>query len=317
MTPEERHYFERLKARIAEKQAGNGSERLPEEWSGQEIENFREDLREAVQGTVSEKWFYTHFRSGGQQKLPRIDTLNLLSRYLGYRDWEDFKADHPFEGAEKNGEVGSWKGRRSVRAFSLLFLLLLFGLIPFLYSEEEEGYRFCFVDADTGEPVRSKGFVVKVLEEGESPLLREPDSGACTELPMGDGELRLVVEAPYYRTDTIHRSARDRKEMNERIRLERDDYALLIGAWSEQDPKDREKRRRRLEEMIAADARIFQVHGEKGQGVALYNKEEFIDKLTMPLQSLERIELIETTYNEAGRIRSIRFRQATEKKQKP
>jgi hypothetical protein len=48
------------------------------------------------------------------------------------------------------------------------------------------------------------------------------------------------------------------------------------------------------------------------KGIGIYNKEEFIDKLTMPLSSLDRIEVIETRYDEEGKIRSIRFEQASE-----
>ncbi|MFH1160186.1 MAG: hypothetical protein V1733_04475, partial [bacterium] len=63
------------------------------EWKGQEIVNFQEELRVKVNGHISEKWFYTHIKSH-KGSLPRIDVLNLLSKYAGYSDWDDFLFRH-------------------------------------------------------------------------------------------------------------------------------------------------------------------------------------------------------------------------------
>ncbi len=60
------------------------------DWKGQEIINFQEDLRAVVNEHISEKWFYLHMKSDND-RLPRIDVLNLLSRYAGYVDWNDFR----------------------------------------------------------------------------------------------------------------------------------------------------------------------------------------------------------------------------------
>jgi hypothetical protein len=43
-------------------------------------------------------------------------------------------------------------------------------------------------------------------------------------------------------------------------------------------------------------------------GMEMYNKEEFIDKLTMPLNSLKNIEIIETIFD-GNRIKELRFKQ--------
>ena len=58
-------------------------------WKGQEITIFQEDLFNKTKSTVSEKWFYTYFKSDFK-KLPRIDMLNLLSQYCGYKNWAHF-----------------------------------------------------------------------------------------------------------------------------------------------------------------------------------------------------------------------------------
>jgi hypothetical protein len=59
------------------------------EWRSQEITDFQEELRHKVNAHISEKWFYNHFKKESLA-LPRIDMLNLLSRYTGYLNWDDF-----------------------------------------------------------------------------------------------------------------------------------------------------------------------------------------------------------------------------------
>jgi len=59
------------------------------QWRGLDIIYFQEHLRQKVRGNVSEKWFYTYFKSPFE-KLPRVDMLNMLAQYSGYRSWAEF-----------------------------------------------------------------------------------------------------------------------------------------------------------------------------------------------------------------------------------
>lgn len=67
-------------------------------WKGIDIIYFQEDLRKKAKGNISEKSFYTYFKTSPVTKLPRIDMLNLLSIYTGYESWYDFKKQHLFVG---------------------------------------------------------------------------------------------------------------------------------------------------------------------------------------------------------------------------
>ncbi|MDQ0784272.1 hypothetical protein QF044_004126 [Chryseobacterium sp. W4I1] len=67
-------------------------------WKGIDIIYFQEDLRKKAKGNISEKSFYTYFKTSPVTKLPRIDMLNLLSIYAGYDSWYDFKKQHLFAG---------------------------------------------------------------------------------------------------------------------------------------------------------------------------------------------------------------------------
>ena len=89
-------YFEQLKAEIQAEYLKNNSpsEEDISKWKGIDIIYFQEDLRKRAKGNISEKTFYTYFKTPNIDKLPRIDMLNLLSIYAGYESWFDFKKQH-------------------------------------------------------------------------------------------------------------------------------------------------------------------------------------------------------------------------------
>ena len=66
-------------------------------WKGIDIVYFQEDLRKIAKGNISEKSFYTYFKTQPITKLPRIDMLNILCLYVGHASWYEFKKNHLFE----------------------------------------------------------------------------------------------------------------------------------------------------------------------------------------------------------------------------
>lgn len=91
-------HFEQLKAEIQSKYLESHTPSHDEisKWKGIDIVYFQEDLRKFAKGNISEKSFYTYFKTTPATKLPRIDILNLLSAYAGYASWYDFKKQHIF-----------------------------------------------------------------------------------------------------------------------------------------------------------------------------------------------------------------------------
>jgi len=72
--------------------------------------------------------------------------------------------------------------------------------------------------------------------------------------------------------------------------------------------EDWRKRRDYLGEIIDDAALIYQVVNSKNEvGMELFNKEEFIDKLTMPSSSLKHLEILETKFQKE-KILVLRFR---------
>lgn len=91
-------HFEQLKALIQSKYLEKHTPSNDEisKWKGIDIIYFQEDLRKIAKGNISEKSFYTYFKTSPATKLPRIDILNLLSIYIGYASWYEFKKHHLF-----------------------------------------------------------------------------------------------------------------------------------------------------------------------------------------------------------------------------
>ena len=284
------------------------------DWKSQEITALQEALKQKVQGYVSEKWFYTHLKPRQNGKLPRIDMLNMLSRFIGYEGWQDFIFQHSVadqvEILPQKDEQKLKKSNRVVWKGVLgSVVLVTIGILVWAMVSKPSDFevRFCFQDADTQQPV-AKDIEVLLLKEGESPQLQKVNRQGCVKITSQQKRLVLVVKARYYQTDTIIRQVSHQKS-EELIKLKKDDYAVLIHLISKPGKTAREKqqRRKQLKKMIDEEAQIFQVD-ESGLGVELYNKEEFIDQLSLPIRSLQNLEIIETKYRN-NQIVLLRFLQ--------
>ncbi|MFI5151308.1 MAG: hypothetical protein ACHQRM_16370 [Bacteroidia bacterium] len=306
-------YFDALRKEVAAAfcKTHPGANPDIKEWKGQDIADFQEELIIKVKGRISEKWFYTHIKTPSD-KVPRIDMLNMLSQYAGYDNWNHFKSANKIHQEEvTRTEPGTdlspkAAGSRFPVGKAILILMILFGagiLLLFSFSGTEHTYRCSFVDMDGHTPVQTKVRVM-VMRTGESPVYAETDAKGSLELVDRQGKLEFVISTPYFRPDTFKRML-NTKEFSETIQLRTDDYALMIHYFSQSDRKDWEKRRAQLKDMMTIEARIIQVF-EGNTGMELYTRQEFIDKLTMPLKSLKNLEITSVKYT--GRLISeLRF----------
>jgi hypothetical protein len=172
------------------------------EWKGQDILAFQIELREKQNENISEKWFYTHMKSG-IDKLPRIDMLNLLSRYAGYRSWRDFR--FRYGRSVENVEIRRDRSNRLfiiVPALVVAVLLVFYLAISTIYNQE---YSFHFVDSESGDPLGGNIINISVLVEGESPHYYTADETGCFVIEYSHRFLSFVVETSGYRPDTIIR----------------------------------------------------------------------------------------------------------------
>ncbi len=319
MQEAEQRIFQTFKAAIAARYLESFPRGNPDirEWKGQEIVNFQEDLSEKVNGRISEKWFYTHLKSADNERLPRIDVLNMLSRYVGMEDWNQFVETQGGTGSVPDSadpetvvetDTHSWKPGRKRMPY-LIYLLLLVVFSGFWLWPAGKKNRFCIVDAYTQQAITEGVPEIWWIKQGESPMRKKIDQAGCFSIRQKVGEIQLVVKAPYYRQDTFNRRL-PLVEGEETLVVYPDDYARMLHYYSTSNMRDWKKRRAQLDEIFADQAKIFQVEAGSDLGMEMYNKEEFIMKLCLPLNALQNIEILEIQY--AGdRISRLRFKQAS------
>jgi hypothetical protein len=304
------HIFGLLKQKLAARmqQSFPGINPSISEWKGQDIVDFQEELLQKVSAHISEKWFYTHIKSE-KNTLPRIDILNLLSKYAGYSGWDDFKFKHS---GQVVIPVPVKKANRYFFYIPLLVVLILGIFFAFFKLFSTKDYLFRFYDADTKEPITNTIIEILLLREDETPVsyLCRPDGSFI--LKTDKTRVHFIVKSPYYQTDTIIRTL-DKFNRKETIQLHPNNYALMLHYFSRMNVKDWQKRRNQLDQMISDSAMIYQVFDRGIVGLELYNKWEFINKLTLPSKSLKDIEILDTKYK-GNRISLIRFRQKVTKK---
>ena len=307
MSESELKYFQMLKNDISQevRKSFPGNSDIIENWKGVEISNFQEDLGRKVNGRISEKWFYTHIKSK-KESLPRVDILDLLSQYIGYENWSDYKSSQ----SAKPKSKPRVKALKPIVLVSSVLIVLIVLVVNLTIFSSSINYEFCFTNAYSKQPVAGNELEVWVLSIGESPYLLKTNDSGCFQLSSKEEKIKFVVKAPYYKRDTIVRNLK-RGTFSEEVPLKVDDYALMIHIFSSSSLEDWEARREQLNNMIAADARIYQIFEKGNIGMEMYNKEEFINKLTVPLKSLRNIEIVETAYK-GEQISVLRFMQKTE-----
>jgi len=279
------------------------------DFKGKEISNLQQLLQDTVQSRISEKWFYTHLKPPTNQKLPRVDMLILLCKFLGYVDWDDFKnknqniATPPkIETPTSVISIFSWQ-KFALVAGCFIGLVVLWSAF---FRDTENTYNFCFVDSDTRKEIIDQTIEIEIFKTDESPTLKKSNENACVNIISKEKKITFSIKTPYYHSDTITRILQTNNH-SETIPLKKDDYALMIYLFSNEKIKDWEKRRQQLNGIIADDAIIFQVDKNNStMGLDMLNKEEFIDRMTLPINSLKNIKVIQTLYRD-DQIYRLRF----------
>jgi hypothetical protein len=287
-------YFELLKREVVKsfRKSYPGASVRIEDWKGQTIVLFQEHLLETVNEHISEKWFYNHMKSKSKV-LPRIDMLNLLSRYCGYADWQDFEFKN-----KKNIILVAHenKSNRIFLVVPLVVILVLFATYLLFKILNTKEYRFCFVSADTKQPIKHERVELEMLsDKDESSRLFLSDSTGCIVLKTDNPKIEFIVSSPYYHTDTVKRTLKkfDRDEV---IQMHTNDYALMLHYFSNSDIEAWNRRRNQLDSIFADGAIIYEVYEGSLIGMEMYTKWEFINRLTLPSKSLTQIDVLNMEY---------------------
>ena len=267
-----------------------------EDWKGETIVAFQEDLFSRTKGRISEKSFYTYFKNQ-PKKLPRIDILNILSRYVGSENWQDFK-----DGNLGLVEETKDKKRKGFPPVLWVAIFLPILIIFIVQVTQKNNFTFCMVDEDKNEAV-SQVVDIKILQPGQSPIYLKTNDEGCFSYKTKDEKITFVVQSPYHKTDTIVRYSNTNDFGT--VKLSVDDYALMLKYYSSGNFMDVEKRRNQLQELIASDAQIYQVY-PNNTGIELYSKNDFIQKLTLPTSTLRNIQILNKEYHN-GQLVKLKF----------
>ena len=323
-------YFEELKKEIQTEYLKNNtpSDDDISKWKGIDITYFQEELRKKAKGNISEKTFYTYFKSSNLDRLPRIDMLNLLSNYVDYDSWYEFKKQHEYiDKSFKKDKITISKTKHTENKiikekknlnfdlryiiYSVILLCLLFGMGILLSSELlNKTYQFCFTDADRGNSIQNN-IDIKIIKENESPIHYKIKAGECFLITTKDKTLKMEVSSPMYETLEIFRNLENAPEI-ENIALKPDDYALMLYYYSTKDTNNSSlehirNKQQKLNHLISEDALIYQIFDNEIYGIETLSKQKYIGLVTTPTKSLQNLKVLATKM-ENGKIVSIKFK---------
>lgn len=285
MSIEELANFNKLKKKVQENAALSlGIRKKFVDWSLNDIRDFQADLEAKCKSSVSEKWFYLHFKNNSG-KLPRVDVLHLLSQYCGYKNWEDFV----FE--EKEDLSKSYQKPIAIT----LLLLIVVAISVFAINYGDTKKNIIFEDAYTHELVKINSLVIEI--KGKNAKILKDGGLIIKDLDT------LMVSGPYYKMQMLEVQP-DQKDTL-KVTLFPDDYALMLNFFSRTDSDDWVKRVKQLEKVIHEDATLFQVH-DSLNGIEMLNRDEFIERLVLPTKNLKNLEIQHIVYQD-DKIYKLRF----------
>lgn len=315
------------------------------EWKGQDIVDFQEDVFSRTKSTVSEKWFYTYFKSEFK-KLPRIDMLNLLSQYAGYTGWSEFIQTH-----QNNLEEAIQRENQEKKTQAVVLtetppaekekvlkventeekITEISPARPAEKPKKKRNYLFIGFISILGLGILltsaffiffyQKTFEFCFMDSDRNSTITEPIEitiarkgftplelftvNGCIEFPSKEDTLLMVIKSTYYKQDTFKINLHQ-YQGRETIRLQPDDYKVMLRHYSKSSQSVKE-RIKMLDQMIADDALIYQVYDNEYFGVEVLSKKQYINLVSLPTTSLKNYTLIEAE-RKNGKIVKIKFK---------
>ena len=206
-------------------------------------------------------------------------------------------------------QEGLNNGKSFVKKYLWLCIsALLLLIVAFLGFKDEifsRKYYYSFIDADRNSKINAE-LQVQILKDDESPILYVAKPNEPFVYTTKSKTLTMVVSSPYYRTDTIQRNLESAPEA-ENIELKPNDYALMLFYYSKS-LKDLKRKRENLNNLISDNVLIYQVYDNEKYGVETMDKQRYINLVTIPSTSLEKLEVIDTRTNKDGKIDMIKFK---------
>ena len=339
--------FEILKKSIAERFLEENSAQSTDisKWKGQEITVFQDDLFNKTKSTVSEKWFYTYFKSDFK-KLPRIDMLNLLSQYCGYKSWahflnqkeieffgktekvepviinrpetstqaeevnEEVVVDIPKEKEEikvEKTEIETPNVKSKTKKIAIISSIISFVILALLgsYLLFFQSKNYEFCFVDSDRQDIVKNSVEVTILRQGFTPLYLTSKTGCINFESKSDSIKMVVSTPYHKLDTFNVNLHQYRQP-EKILLEPDDYKVMLYYYSNS-AKDLKQRIAKLNQMIDDNALIYQVYDNDFFGVEILTKQQYINLVSLPTTTLKNYNLIESE-SKNGKIIKLKFK---------
>lgn len=232
---------------------------------------------------------------------------------------------HPIQNEIEISQVTAKKNFFKKNAWALItsVLITITGLLGFKDVLFSKSYTYCFIDKDRGVSVINT-LEIMVIKENESPLMYKIKPGECFSYSTKDKNLKMKISAPFYEPLEVNRNL-ENAPAEEKIELKPDDYKMAVYYFSVKDIKNGnpeeqvaliKQKRNQLENLISNNAIIYQVYDNNTYGIERLDKQKYITLVTTPTTSLKNLNVIEMKKDNNGKIVSIKFKIATDEKNK-
>lgn len=266
------------------------------EFGNKEIAQLIDLIEKDCQERVSEKWVYTHLKPAENTKLPRKDMLDIFSRWIGYKGWDEFVHAVSSQTPVEKNDIKKQSNKKTYAIMGIAAVALaIIAAIGFSGSTEINVY---LKDKYTQKEIEGDKIAVYLLGTKKEKLQKK---GSCFTINT-DTETDLLIESPYYKSDTLHISPnRNTYEFD----LQPDDYAMMLRAYMNSDLDNWNKRKQQLESILSDDAVIQEIMFDE-IGVEFLDKAEFIRKITTPSKTVKNMEIVAIEY-EGDKIISLKY----------
>ncbi|WP_298151930.1 hypothetical protein [Flavobacterium sp.] len=271
-------------------------------FGSQDIQNLIHLIEESLNERISEKWIYTHLKPDANEKLPRKDMLNILSRFVGYSGWDEYV--HKDKSDEELKSLQSLGRRRKRRIlYGVVALLAAVGILVYFFPNEEKTHVIELKNEFTKENLKSDEVKIYQLEDNKKIPLEIKDQKIEVKVHKNKAT-KIVIESPYYKNKTVE--IQQPKESQTDVLMKPDDYAMMLKAFMGSDIKDWQTRKLQLDKILADDLEVLLML-KNDLGTEYLNKKEFSAKLIIPTDAVRRMKIVEVNSDKDNRINFIRI----------
>lgn len=271
-------------------------------FSSQDIQNLILLVEQNLRERVSEKWIYTHLKPETNEKLPRKDMLDIMSRFVGYSGWDEFRLKD-LTSVELKADRRQIRKKRGVVILFFTALLIITGLVIYFYPTDDKTHTIELKDEFTKQNLKSEDVKVYQLEDNKKiPLVIKDEK---VEVKVNKGKsTKIVIESPYYKNKTVEINQPEQKQTE--VLMKPDDYAMMLKAFMLSDVKDWQTRKQQLDKILADDVEVLLMLRDN-LGTEYLNKQEFSGKLIVPTDAVRKMKIVEVNNNKDNRINFIRI----------